>query len=230
LFKKKIKYHEKIINIQIYNSLSYSLYIKGLRGTTADVIILEEAAFVDVRLWQTVIVPLLGVDNTALLAISTPNDEDNYYSELLYKTDDQGNLLFKVVKIGLSCDECKDKGEAAKCKHKLGELPSWKSKHGQALQAKLLPPDIYTRESMALVSSSKNYAFNKIDIDAMFANNNYSFKNSVGVIFVSIDPNGGSQTKSSMSIISTTRNTKGEIMVCFFFNIFVGSEGEVRGR
>lgn len=47
----------------------------GLRGQGADVVILEEAAFMPAKVFKVVVAPLLGVDGTAVLAISTPDDE-----------------------------------------------------------------------------------------------------------------------------------------------------------
>jgi hypothetical protein len=41
---------------------------------SANIVILEEAAFILPELFYQVIVPLLGVKDTALLAISTPQD------------------------------------------------------------------------------------------------------------------------------------------------------------
>ncbi len=46
-------------------------------------IIMEEAAFINRALFFSVIVPLMGVNGTAVIAISTPNEhDDNYYTFL----------------------------------------------------------------------------------------------------------------------------------------------------
>jgi hypothetical protein len=50
------------------------LALAGIRGCSADIVILEEAAFMSPELFFQVVCPLLGVANTALLAISTPMD------------------------------------------------------------------------------------------------------------------------------------------------------------
>ena len=52
-----------------------SFFCLELRGCTADVIILEEAAFMKERVFFKIVAPLMGVDDTAVLAISTPDDE-----------------------------------------------------------------------------------------------------------------------------------------------------------
>lgn len=91
----------------------------GLRGCTADVVILEEAAHMDKQVFFTVVVPLLGVKHTAVLAISTPDDEFNYYTQLL----ELG--LFRCIKIGLTCDACEALG--LPCTHRIKRLPHWKT-------------------------------------------------------------------------------------------------------
>jgi hypothetical protein len=83
----------------------------GLRGCTADVVIMEEAAHMDKRVFNEVVVPLFGVINTAVLAISSPDDDQNYYSELLELKTSTGETFFKVIKIGLACDSCFDAGK-----------------------------------------------------------------------------------------------------------------------
>ena len=50
--------------------------------------------------------PILELTNTALLAISTPLDEFNYYSELFLKKDENGEDFFKTIKAGRICDDC----------------------------------------------------------------------------------------------------------------------------
>ena len=82
-------------------------------------VILEEAAHMDKKVFFEVVVPLLGVKHTAVLAISTPDDEFNYYTQLL----ELG--LFKVIKIGLTCEACEAMGLA--CTHKIRRLPHWKT-------------------------------------------------------------------------------------------------------
>ena len=100
--------------------------LAGQRGCTADIIILEEAAYLKPELFHQVIVPLLTVDHTALLAISSPGDEMNYYSILQDLKNAYGDPLFLNIRIGLACDRCiADSVDV--CVHQLKRLPSWKS-------------------------------------------------------------------------------------------------------
>jgi hypothetical protein len=180
------------------------------------VIILEEAAFIDQSLFHNIIVPLLGVDDTAVLAISTPDGKGNYYSELLYIKDHRGHLLFKSIVVGLACLDCQEKGRASECKHLLQELPTWKSKESQMLQKALLPDETYERESQGLILDRLTPAFKREDVKAFIEGPRYRFKSFVGVVRMAIDPNGGSSKSSQLAITSSARNTEGKVVVSVF--------------
>ncbi len=75
----------------------------------------------DQSVFQAVVVPLLGVRHTALLAISTPDDEFNFYSELFELKNDRGGELFKTIRIGLACEACQANG--LRCEHLNHRLP-----------------------------------------------------------------------------------------------------------
>lgn len=68
-----------------------------------------------------VVLPLLEVERTSLLAISTPSDEGevNFYTSMMQTKDpnDPSKLMFKVLKISLACTACMDAGRASECTH-----------------------------------------------------------------------------------------------------------------
>ena len=51
------------------------------KGTGGDIIILEEAAYVDPQFFYETVAPLLCVGTTTLIGISTLTSEINFYSE-----------------------------------------------------------------------------------------------------------------------------------------------------
>jgi hypothetical protein len=53
------------------------------KGTGGDIIILEEAAYVDPQFFYETVAPLLCVGTTTLIGISTLTSEINFYSECL---------------------------------------------------------------------------------------------------------------------------------------------------
>lgn len=93
---------------------------KSLRGINADLIICEEWAFMPVRVWREVIVPLLGRVSAVLIGISTPVDSFNFFSKLIKKTHPAtGEPLFLQAIIELACDRCKAKERQHMCRHKM---------------------------------------------------------------------------------------------------------------
>ena len=109
---------------------SYPAASKTLRGSGGDVLWLEEAAFMPPSLFFEVVLPLLEVDRTSMLAISTPSPEGNmnFYTTMMDSKDpNTGKPMFKVLKVGLACDACQAAGIASECTHMESFRPPWKS-------------------------------------------------------------------------------------------------------
>lgn len=176
---------------------------------TADVCILEEAAFIDPRLFKTVIVPLLGVSGTALLAISTPEaDDDNYYSELMDMRDPDNpeKPLFHIIPIGLACQDCVTAGAASACTHKSSFVPPWKSAARQRKVAQILAgdKDLHAQENMGMRVSGTQYMFPAQDIIRLAQRPRVTYTEPVRVVYCAIDPSGGG-SQSDYALATVTR-------------------------
>jgi len=71
-------------------------------------------------LFFEVVLPLLEVDKTSMLAISTPSPEGNmnFYTTMMDSKDpNTGKPMFKVLKVGMACDACQAAGIASECTH-----------------------------------------------------------------------------------------------------------------
>ena len=98
------------------------------KGTGGDIIILEEAAYVDPDFFYETVAPLLLVGVTSLICISTLTSEINFYTRLFKMKDPITGLpIFSQLQVVLACHACRDKGEAAQCKHMLHLVPQWQS-------------------------------------------------------------------------------------------------------
>lgn len=118
------------------------------RGVGGDLIILEEAGFIKEQLFYENVVPLLGVNDTALIGISTPPSEaGNYYLRLFDCNDDEGEQIFSSIKVELQCAECMEK-RITHCSHKIVQPPAWKSEKRRLMQAAIYSnhPIYYIRE------------------------------------------------------------------------------------
>ena len=159
----------------------------------------------DKKVFFEVVVPLLGVKHTAVLAISTPDDEFNYYTQLL----ELG--LFKVIKIGLTCEACEAMGLA--CTHKIRRLPHWKTMSRQQMIQRVMAsdPELMVRETRGLVMSTKQFMIHKSFILHLHNRPVYHVKNKVQVLHMAIDPSGGG-TASDYAICTIGRES-GKIFI-----------------
>ena len=81
-----------------YSALACAQSLKGVSG---DVIILEEAAYCDPGLIAEVVVPLLSMQQSVLLCISTILDSGNHYTKMMELQDDLGKKVFETISITL---------------------------------------------------------------------------------------------------------------------------------
>jgi hypothetical protein len=160
---------------------------------------------VDSDVFFKILLPILGVNNTSLLAITTPDDHFNYFSKLLKLRDKRGNLIFRVQEVQLQCDACKRK--AIDCKHRRNLLPQWKDSELQDKISIIMGANINlsARETMGMIVTDCNFIYKQAWIEALFARNDYRFNNnSCPVLHMGIDPNAGSGKASSSSFTATT--------------------------
>lgn len=124
-----------------------------LRGQGGDVVYVDEMAYVNPDLFFRIIVPLLEVDTTVLIAISTLVNVWNFFSVLLNLLDENGAHVFNVFSQRLVCDRCMGTKTQENCKHNYYAIPPWKSE-GKLKIAKLIYGDdivALKRESLYVV-------------------------------------------------------------------------------
>ena len=114
------------------------------------------------EVFAKIFTPLMGVDNFVVLAISTADDEFNYYTQLLELKTPKGEPLFKTLVIQLACSACRRAGRTLYCTHRRHLLPRWKSANRQELMRAIMAdtPELYARENMGAVISSRIFLFN----------------------------------------------------------------------
>ena len=85
----------------------------------SDVVIVDEMAHVPKALFYKVIGPMLQKDRSVLFALSSPEGNANFFSELI-NLKVGGKPFFNVCDCQLVCEECRkleDKVEQLKCNH-----------------------------------------------------------------------------------------------------------------
>lgn len=176
-------------------------------------IILEEASRLDTDVFFEVVVPLLGVANTALLGISTPMGEDDYYSQLTKLKDENDRPLFKSLSIELCCPACRAKDSTAtQCVHRIDMLPEWKSegRHEKVKRIMASVPELYMREALGVVSSEKFGVFSSSQVSRIAARLSSEGTQDIYKacpIFVVIDPTGGGSSKLALISVMCSSGT-----------------------
>ena len=106
-----------------------------------------------------VLLPLMGVDGFALVAIATPGSEHNHYSQMMNLKDKNGEPLMMTIRTSLVCPACIDKGLNEACEHRLDLLPPWKSTVGMSKVGEILRSDEFLnqRENLGVITDGAHY-------------------------------------------------------------------------
>jgi hypothetical protein len=142
------------------------------KGTGGDIIILEEAAYVDANFFYETVAPLMTIGTTCFLAISTLTSEINFYTRLMRMRDKStGQPMFTCLSVQLACEKCRDDGKAAECIHLLHLVPRWQSgeRHMRLKTIMQDRPDLIQSELAGMAFDSLQCVFRPADLDIMFS-------------------------------------------------------------
>jgi hypothetical protein len=183
---------------------------------TASVIILEEAARIDAGVFYEVVVPLMGVLNTATLAISTPMTNENFYSELFDMKDEKNEALFHCVKLSKVCEDCRKiaKQDLIECPHSEHLQPPWKPLGYEKKMKTLMQhnPDLFARENLGEITSSVLYAFPRDYVKNLEESKPWSHPTFTPPhAFIAVDPTGAGTSR--MAIVSGFFHTAGQLII-----------------
>lgn len=138
----------------------------------------------DLGVFYEVLVPLMEVEGTATICISTPLGNFNFYSELTKIRDEKGKLVFNV-------------------RHITGaRVPSWKPE-----EARSKVEAIYGNRSTLMrreirgeiTDETDNMAFNADKLKRFFEKPPLTapYRINGNVIYVAVDPNGGASATNA---------------------------------
>lgn len=193
---------------------------KGSRGSTANIIILEEAGFMDNSLVQETVLPMLMVSDRTLIGISTPPKDMNQFYWSFFDLDDvDGQPIFKKVKLMRVCEECSDAG-LTNCTHVPDISPPWQTSERKKRIQALYGDETtkFNREIGGAFTSDTINVFNHKLVDRLFKEKERVNGSNFGfppIVFVSIDPSSGG-TGSDTAIVSftfTTGSPKDELVI-----------------
>ena len=183
----------------------------------------------DPAVFFEVVAPLLEIDRTCLIAVTTILDDENFYSKLVDLKNDRGERLFKCLDFKLGCSRKKCRINPAKCFHNTGLLPSWHSKRAHQRTRALLSGNVQLMltETMCVVIAFLSYMvhrgirtslYDPVFLTSMVKLLKNDSQSVVGrndilpspIAFVGVDPNAGGDSNYA---IVTAIPYRGELVV-----------------
>jgi hypothetical protein len=180
--------------------------VRGLKGISFDIAILEEAALIPEAVMEA-FAPCLGVRGAVFFAITTAMGEDNYVSVMFNNNDPMAQKLFSRVQATTMCAECKENGASARqcalAGHEKDRLPAWKASRNNEQISRLMPKDdLFESEIGGMVRSHKS-VFLPAWITNLERAPPFQFRpgERVAQVHTFIDPSGGGQ-QSELGTVS----------------------------
>jgi hypothetical protein len=183
------------------------------RGVTADIFILEEAAAIPQAVLRTIIAPMLKVKNSVLLALSTHQGKDNYYTQFFDKSNSVYSRLFLTLMVELLCEDCKAKGKGnlTKCTHMDHLHPPWLLTGNKERVEVFMGGDkkLYAQEVLGVIMGDADRVFQEDWVVALRGRQRREIPHAEEGLFVVsfLDPAGGGDSKTG--ICSVVRSNRG---------------------
>lgn len=150
------------------------------------------------------------------MCLSSPEGDENYYSQLMNLDDpDTGEKFFRIQNHLLICEDClklETPEEQLKCNH-VKQTAFWLSKHkfNRLKHLYSTSPELAQRELQGKVVSDYTPCFRKEEIKLCFEAGKFSTQTSPNTLFIACDPNGGGP--SHMAIATGYYTTLGNLVI-----------------
>ena len=204
----------------------------GLRGMGADIVILEEAAYANKALIPA-IAPLLQLNNTVFIAVSSVESQSLFSQWLKSRDERTGKPLFDVTVISRICPDCYAKKiPAEKCGHvpplmtshiDESSLPVIRALIGEGRDSK------FAAEVLGIETESKMFVFDTQTIQRLESSPGVKFAHSPQYVFLGFDQaTGGEESRSGVVSVAFDISTE-NLVVSFIFTFFFISWGCLLG-
>lgn len=192
---------------------------RGQGNDNWPLIFVDECAFIDVRSFVNVIVPILWMVGAIFIGVSSPAvDEFNFFTRLQHiKYANSNQRVCLTVKAELVCPRCKRRNLEMWCTHYNSMLPDWISSEQQYINRLIMKSlnmeDAAKREIGGMAASMENHAFplrkiKKLRNRPLFRGTDQNKPEHIGVF---VDPNAAF---SEMAIVSICL-VRGAFVVCY---------------
>jgi hypothetical protein len=179
----------------------------------------------DPKVFFDVVMPLIEVDSSVIIGISTPvSDQYNFFDQII-KLNHPGTQdpIFASTIVEMVCSACKRNKTIDNCRHKMWALPSWKGKEKFEL-AKLIfegvgREETRQRESLGLSIGDGNLVFDPAIVKAFVKRSTFhDFRPTARPthLFMGVDPNAGGE--NHMAIV-TLAYMYDRVVVCIILYV-----------
>jgi len=149
-----------------------------------------------------IIMPLFETRSACLLCISSPQDRDNEYSQMINAKDpDTGQPYFLTYQPKLACDRCMETEHPENCIHTT-IYPPWKSRDKQEIVKFIMKGKMkkFQQESLGLITEPDGAIVSRKVSDAFKAklDKPYQLDTLCRVILITCDPNAGADNETSL--------------------------------
>ena len=165
-----------------------------LRGTNGGFVGMEEFLFMNPEQITAIAFPLLSMQGSGMMCVSSPNKETSFGNILsTFVHEDTKVPIFEVIRFNLSCRECADANLV--CVHTKVKVPPWQNKKSREAVKVMMAGnnEQFQEEALGLAARVGNVCFPVELIDrCMAAERLLVVPASVNRLFLAIDPAGGS--------------------------------------
>ncbi len=166
------------------------LMFKRLRGIGGNVIVLEEAAFIDESTVKNVVMPILQKKGNLFISISSLKEGSGLFSRMMKAVD-----FIQVKEISYVCDPCQAAGVRKICPHRLATLPPWISEENEFSKFLFGDDEDIDREQMGVLVNNGKNCFPAHLIQSFIGWPRLRLVEPVRCIFMAVDPCTGSENK-----------------------------------
>jgi len=188
---------------------------KTLRGTNARIVILEEANYINKKILDEIVAPLLLMKDAVIIAITSPSDDATQMAQQMFKrlpsTDEWLWDLVRVDKCELCARSDNHDMNDEECPHKLINLPKFRSSKNVEVVETMLDSITAQQEVHGNITGGTSDYFIRKYVDNFANKAPYKFERDVEVIHCFIDPSAGG--KGSDFVICTLAYENGKCVI-----------------
>jgi hypothetical protein len=160
-------------------------------------LILDEAAYIDEDVIKSVMTPVLNVNNTSILAVSTPGKKPTVLFNRMTK-----NEYFDTCSVMFICQGCMDKGIRDPCVHNQDFVPDHLGDNNELIKSIFGADDEErrSREIMGIMDIDHGTnCFTERSISRMMTQPRVTLYDPVRYVYIAIDPAAGSKIPEKRS-------------------------------